>query len=348
MQFDVYDPLHPGWKSAIDAIGLDNSDVYFLPEYYLSWEQYEQSEAKCIVASQDGYIFAYPFLLNPIKGYNTPVQYYDIQSAYGYGGVITSHKDIPQNIVDTFNSKITEWLVQNKVIAEFIREHPLLNHIRRDAEYILVRKNIYIEADAEFRIPDLKTRQKISKIVRNNELLSIDDKNLDHLDAFIDLYYQNAERIGMSKYYSFPESYFEGVKKHLKNYSRLMHITLDGKIINSLLYFHYGNKGAFHLTGSDSEHYALRGNDYMYYSAIRLLAPMGVELVNFGGGTTANDDDNLFRYKKKFSNNIKDVYIGKKIIDTKAYDSIVEQWENKYPQLKEKYKNFFLKYRQTE
>lgn len=348
MQFDVYGPDQSGWKTAIDAIGLTNSDVYFLPEYYNTWEDYEQSEAKCIVASADEYIFAYPFFLNPIEGFDSSKQYYDIQSAYGYGGVVTNRQNIPQQIVDEFNAKVTDWLKQNNVIAEFIREHPLLNHIRRDAEFILVRKNIYIEADQEYRIPDLKTRQKISKIVRNNELSIIDDKNLEHLDTFIELYKQSAERIGMSKYYLFPDSYFEAVKKQLKKHSRLMHATLDGKIINSLLYFQYSNKGVFHLTGSDNEHYALRGNDFMYYSAVRLMASQGIELVNFGGGTTPNDDDNLFRYKKKFSKNIKDVYIGKKIIDEKGYASIVDQWEKKYPQLRDKYNNFFLKYRQSE
>jgi lipid II:glycine glycyltransferase (peptidoglycan interpeptide bridge formation enzyme) len=86
----------------------------------------------------------------------------------------------------------------------------------------------------------------------------------------------------------------------------------------------------------------------MYYSAVRLSAELGATLANFGGGTTADDDDKLFRYKKKFSSNIKEVYIGKKIIDPSAYASIIRQWEGRYPHLKEKYSNFFLKYRQTE
>ena len=152
----------------------------------------------------------------------------------------------------------------------------------------------------------------------------------------------------MSKYYLFPESYFKEVKNQLKEYTHLMHATLDGEIINSLLYFRFGNKAAFHLTGSESKHYSFRGNDFMYYTTIRLMAAMGVELINFGGGTTPYDDDNLFRYKKKFSTNIKEVYIGKKIINAEAYKSIVEQWQNRFPELKDKYKNFFLKYRQAE
>jgi lipid II:glycine glycyltransferase (peptidoglycan interpeptide bridge formation enzyme) len=92
----------------------------------------------------------------------------------------------------------------------------------------------------------------------------------------------------------------------------------------------------------------LKGSDYIYYASIIHAAANGIDIINLGGGTSTNKDDSLFRFKKKFSNNYKEVYAGKKTIDAKAYNSIIEQWENRYPHLKEKYKNFFLKYRQTE
>lgn len=348
MLFDVYSPLHPGWKSAIDAIGLKNGDVYFLPEWYLTWENYEQSEARCIVASEDGYLFAYPFLLKPIAGFDSPKQYYDIQSAYGYGGVITNHQNIPRNIVNKFNAKVTEWLVENNVIAEFIREHPLLNHCRRDADYFPVRTNIFVETAKDYKILDSKTRQKISKIRRNNELSIVIDEQLDSMDVFEDLYNQNAARIGMSGYYFFPDEYYKLIQDHLKDYGQIINIVYKGIVINSLLYFYYGNKATLHLAGANYNYHNLFGSDYIYYSCIMHAADNGIELINLGGGMSLNEDDSLFRFKKKFSNNFKDVYIGKKIIDVKAYTSIVEQWEKSYPQLKEKYKNFFLKYRHTE
>lgn len=348
MQFDVYGPLHPGWKSAINAIGHPNSDVYFLPEWYLTWEKYEQSEARCIVVSEGGHLFAYPFLLKPIQGYDSPKQYYDIQSAYGYGGVITNHQNIPRSIIERFNAKVTDWLMANNVIAEFIRVHPLVDYCRRDAVYFPVRTNVFVEPTKDYKILERKTRHKISGAKRNNELSVVVDDQLNSMDGFIDLYNQNVTRIGMANYYRFPDEYFKLVKSNLKDSGHITNIFYNNIIINSLLYFYHDNKASFHLAGANSTYREFHGADYVYYASIKHAADNGIEIINIGGGMSTNEDDSLFRFKKKFSNNFKDVYAGKKIIDATAYESLIRQWENRYPQLKEKYKNFFLKYRKTE
>lgn len=348
MKFDVYEAWQPEWKSAIERIDSKLADVYFLPEWYRTWENYEHSVAKCIVAEEDDYLFVYPFLMRSIEGFDIATECFDIQSAYGYGGILTNSLNVPQHLTEKFNHKVTDWLTENNVIAEFVREHPLLDHCRRDAHYVLARKNIYIEASPDYRIKELKNHQNVSKFRRDAKLKVVIDDRLDGMDEFVRLYHLNANRIGMSKYYFFSEEYFSLIKNLLKDHARLINIYYENKLTHSLIYLFYGNKASLHLAGADHSLFKFNLSAVSFFESVLYSAELGMETVNIGGGLTADEQDGLYRFKKNFSNNIKDVYIGKKVINQLVYDSLVRQWEEKYPHLKDRYRNFFLKYRQTE
>lgn len=348
MKLEVYDANDTGWAGSLRRIPPENADINFTPEWYLTWQEHEQAIPRCIVAETDGYLFFYPFLLKPIEGYDLGNTYYDIQTAYGYGGVITNHTDVPPELISRFNMEVNHWLTDNNVVAEFIREHPLLNHCRRDAEYFRVRHNVYIETSRKYIVPDKKARQNVSKVRRNPEISIQIDSEMSHLDEFIRLYNMNAIRLNMGSFYHFPDSYFRSVKDMLHHHARLIHIRYQDKIINTALFLFYGNKGTMHLAGSDHQYQAIRGNDLLYYIAIELSKNIGLEILSIGGGLTTAEDDSLFRFKSKFSNFHKEVMAGKKILNPAVFDELTSQWEKKYPELKEKYRNFFLKYRQTD
>jgi hypothetical protein len=348
MRFDVYDADHPGWKKAFNRIPAENSDVYYLPEWYNAYRQHEQALPKCIVAELEGVLFVYPFFLKPIKGYDLDKTYYDIQTAYGYGGIITNQGIVPQQLIEKFNNQVNVWLSDNNVVAEFIRENPLLNDCRRDAEFIKVRTNIYIEPAPGYKLVEAKARQNVSKLNRTHEITAQVDDSFEFYGEFIRLYNLNAVRLEMESYYFFPDDYFNNIKLLLAENTRLIHIFYHDQIINSGLFFFYGNKGNLHLAGADYEFRHLKGNDYMYYHAALLSAELKLDMLCIGGGLSNDENDSLFRFKKKFSNNFKDVMIGKKIINPDIYNRLVDQWKFRYPHLAEKYSHFFLKYRLEE
>ncbi|MBK6346045.1 MAG: peptidoglycan bridge formation glycyltransferase FemA/FemB family protein [Bacteroidales bacterium] len=347
MKFDVLDIGQKGWSEALNRISPGNSDINFLPDWYKTWQDFEQASPKCIVAEIEEFLFVYPFFIKPIEGYCLDKTYYDIQTAYGYGGVITNLTKLPDSVVQKFNRNVNNWLFENGVVAEFIREHPLLNHCRRDATYQKVRKNVYIETSRDYRIPDKKARQNVSKIRKNPDISVQIDTDMNQLDEFVRLYNLNTVRLNMGSYYHFPTDYFTKVRDLLGKNARLINILYQDKIINTNLFFFFGNKGTMHLAGSDHDYQALRGNDLMYFSAIELSKNMGLEILTIGGGITDNDDDSLFRFKSKFSDLHKDVMVGKKIINPAIYENLISQWTEKYPEITAKYQNFFLKYRQT-
>ncbi|MCO5264601.1 MAG: GNAT family N-acetyltransferase [Lentimicrobium sp.] len=346
MNFEVFDALDSGWTDGLSHIPAKNSDINFLPQWYLSWQKHEQATPKCIVAEIDGYYFVYPFFMHQIKEYSLHNNYYDVQSAYGYGGVITSSCDIPESVAAQFNRAVDKWFEEQNVVAEFIREHPLLNHFRRDASYFPVRRNVYVPTAPGYTIPDKQARQNIAKALKNDLKIFVDNK-MDHIDEFIRLYELTAERLNMDAYYLFDKEYFYSVKNLLSDHALLIHIVFEDKIVASNLFMHYGDKGTMHLAGSDISYQSYRINDLLYQGAINQSISMGKSILTIGGGTSTREDDSLFRFKSKYSNIYKDVMAGKKVHNHEIYHELIRQWSIRYPELVDKYKHFFLKYRQT-
>ena len=77
----------------------------------------------------------------------------------------------------------------------------------------------------------------------------------------------------------------------------------------------------------------------MWYG-IRRAKERWCKWFHFGGGTTGNDDDRLLHFKRNFSKELGDFWIGKRVHNQSVYDMVVEQWKNKYP---DKWRNNYKK-----
>lgn len=345
MEFNIYSINDIKWKKAFDAIPAEQKDINFMQAWYETWLEHESAEAYCIHFNEDGYHFLYPFLKRKIQKFDLTDDYYDVQSAYGYGGVIVSHPNIPEEIGRRFDNLTTEWLYDNRVIAEFIREHPLLDSFKRQADYQTVRRNVYVETSHSYRIPDKQARQNVARAFSQNaEILY--DEDCRHLGDFIDLYRETSHRLNVHPYYNFANDYFMKVKKLLGDHCRLIHIIKEGLIIASGLYMLYNGRANLHLTASRTAYQVLRSNDLLYHAVIEYSIKNGVKILNVGGGVSNHPDDSLFRFKIKYASMIRDVKVGKNIINPDVYNNLNRIWELRYPNLVSKYDSYFLRYRQ--
>ena len=83
----------------------------------------------------------------------------------------------------------------------------------------------------------------------------------------------------------------------------------------------------------------------MLWEAAKELQKRGVKRFHLGGGTTGNEDDSLFLFKRRFSKDTCQFYIGKLIFNQYAYNAICADWEQKNPEKAEHYKHHLLKYK---
>jgi len=347
MQLEILDKnSFDKWESAIKKLPENKRSIHILPQYYQTWINYENAEAFCFLAHFDNYFLLYPFFKKEITEFSLGETYYDIFTAYGYGGVITNsdHCISPVDLY-TFNSAVTKWLKEQNVITEFIRESPAYSNKIRNADYVIVRQNTTVFGMDTYHLNCKNTRRNIQKAEEFGLYAKIDEE-MHSLDEFIQMYYQTARRQHFDDFYFFSIEYFYNIKSYLKDHAFIFKIkNKSGKTIAALLIFKYARNACFHLACSDFEEGNFYQNDFLFKSAIEYCIQQNAGYICLGGGTSTSEDDSLLRFKKKFGNLILDVYVGKKIINKEKYDEIIMLWEQKYPHLKDKYRNFFQRYR---
>ena len=110
-------------------------DIYFTEEYCSLYEPAEQG--KTVSFQMDcpfGSVF-HLFLKRPIPTPVDGVRYYDATTAYGYGGPVIRALKIPrgstegsarQMLLHCFEEKYGAFCKEQRIIAEFVRFHPVL------------------------------------------------------------------------------------------------------------------------------------------------------------------------------------------------------------------------------
>jgi hypothetical protein len=335
------------WNCYLDKLDSKDKDIYFTPEYYSLYEEYGDGVAKCFVFTDKENILLYPFLLNSINvlGYKLSENYYDIQGAYGYNGLISNSREI--NFISSFYSCFRDFCLRNNIIAEFLRFHPLLNnHLISDSflDVVYNRNVVFVDLCSEKKevIQGIKasTRRNIKKGERNLEI-KILQKNFN-INEFINIYSHTMQRVKSDNYLYFNEKYFRDLFE-LDNVI-CFEAYYNGKLAGAAISFIYGDYLHYHLGASYDEFLIYRPNDFIFYNMILYGLEKKCRRLFFGGGTSGNSNDSLLRYKSNFSPNIVPFYIGKKIYNESIYNEIIKQWEGLCPN-GEKYEKILLKYR---
>lgn len=342
------------WNECLHRFHSDKQDIYFTPEYYSLYEKSGEGKAQCFIYSNRGEIALYPFLLNSLKdlAFTEKKDYFDIQGAYGYNGVCSSTNDL--GFVNEFYKHFNQYCLDNNIIAEFTRLHPLLNNSvfsSGNLLQILDRETVFVDLQKTYEeIWNNDYSSKNRNIIRKAQKLGyknqiVEKPREEDIDKFIEIYYSNMKAVNADKYYYFNREFFINIFNLLKNNIILFNI-LDnnGSILCSSIFFHKGNYFHYHLSGRNS--FADNSvNNFLIDSAITYAQSKGAKFLHIGGGRSREENDSLLKFKKSFSRQTSSFFIGKKIHNEEVYNQVVGDWEKCYPEKKEKYKHFLLKYR---
>lgn len=340
------------WNLLIQKLPIDQQDVYFTPTYYQLYENLGDGKAQCFVFEKDGDIVLYPFLKNSINnlGYQLDNEYYDIQGAYGYNGIITSTND--KQFMHAFHLCFDNYCLKNNIVAEFIRFHPLLsNHIfaSENTQVLFDRKTVYFDLSKNIKDIYSDFQHSTKKQIRRAEnryhiKVEVYTKPSDYVDVLVDIYTKTMERVNAVPYLFFNKTYFSNLL-HMENIVLFVayHETNPIACISAFYdkdYFHG------HLGGSLYEYLNMYPNDLLYKEMIRYAQKINCKFLHIGGGDTPDPDNSLLKFKMNFSNSLADFHIGKKIHKQTVYENIVGQWKNKHPLSYEKNKMKLLGYRE--
>jgi lipid II:glycine glycyltransferase (peptidoglycan interpeptide bridge formation enzyme) len=172
--------------------------------------------------------------------------------------------------------------------------------------------------------------------------IEIIENNYQCIDDFINIYHDTMCRLKVSNYMFFNREYFKNILSHTN--ATILFATYKNKSIAGGILLFYKHYVSGHLGGTLSEYIKFSPNAYLYTEMIRYSQKKGCRYFLLGGGTTAEENDSLYKYKQNFSKNATNFYIGKKIHNKTVYTNILKQWKLAYPELYNQFKEQVLCY----
>ena len=338
------------WAECLNRLPSNVQDVYFTPAYYSLYQNYGDGEAQCFMFEKDGNLALYPFLKNPITplGYELDKEYYDIQGAYGYNGLIASTED--EAFIAAFWKEFDAYCQENDIIAEFMRFHPLMKNYKfGEGHFRLIhdRNTVYLDLtqteEEIFQGFEKSTRKHIQKAEKTIEIRPAQYSG-ENVEIFNRIYRENMEHVHSIPYLFFSLEHFRNMFQmddieFFIAYQDDVPIACYSGLVSKE---YYGN----YLRASLTDYNKTGVNTLMYWSMIKSAKAHGCHYVHFGGGTSGDPENSLLRYKMNFSKTLSEFWIGKKVHNQKIYDEVVSQWKEKYPDSYEAHKVMLLGYRE--
>ena len=319
------------WMACLDKAG--RYDVYHLPGYHLAYEKETPARAHAYVAEIGGETLFHPIMLRPIDVVGdapAPKGLYDAESVYGYAGPVASTDD-PDFLAEAWRG-YEDWCSERGVVCEFTRFNPMLgNHmlaargatVWRDRATVAI--NLGQGEDGLWAGYTSPQRNRVRKALKGG-LECVERPVAEGLNAFRRLYEQTMDNLGADAFYHFSGSYYETLIAALGDRVRPFVVAQGDDDLAAALFFLHGTTIHYHLGGSSSEHRHLAPNNLLFHEVARWAISRGLKEFHLGGGRGPEPDDSLLRFKSGFSPVRHDMYFGKQIFDSAAYDRLVSLW----------------------
>ena len=317
-------------------------DIYYSDEY-ISLYLKENEELFTFEYKEGNNIFFNKTIKRAIKQIgNIKIDdgYFDLESAYGYGGYYTNSSD--KSFLNRALKEYQDRCIKENIIAEFIRFHPFNSFPIKNSEYLdmniydrdVVFVDLTLSKEERWKNYSSKTRNILRKCEKELEFVENND-----LDKFIELYYKTMNKNSADKFYYFEKDYF--IKLLQNDKIKLYSVKKNSEIISSAFFMFSGDFGHYHLSANNYEMRKYNANYFILDRVFDIAKQQNRRYFILGGGTTGDKDDTLLKFKQKFSKNSKPFYISGKIFNSEIYNKYIELWQQ---QTKESVK-YFLKYR---
>ncbi len=226
-------------------------------------------------------------------------------SPYGYGGALFEGKvEHMQAASQAFECLLDQELKERHFVSEFVREDIFPARLARRAQgEVDQQPNVLVKLD---RSPDEiwsnykhAVRSNVNRAMKSGLRVAFDPEG-EHLDSFLDIYYQTMTRRGAAGSYFFPSERFRQLAFSLGKRKATMyaHVYDQDQIVSSeLLLLSHDTIYSF-LGGSLASAFAKRPNNLLKHEVIQWGGRNGYKWLVLGGGLAPGDE--LFRFKQSF------------------------------------------------
>jgi hypothetical protein len=309
------------------------TDIFYTKEWAALFEQEMGGKAELFRFEEGTKVAQYPFIKRSLASLPFAAalkeEYFDISSPYGYGGIYLSPEaKNDADFIKKFEAAFDTYCKKERIVAEFIRFHPLDQNQEAFAERYTQRKvndNAVIDLrnSAEQIWADMDKRHRYSVgLAKRKGVEIVWDEEWNHFDDFKRLYYLTNDRTGAIKFYYFSGAFFNGLRAVSPGNVRLIVSKLDGRVVAASLLLFNPESVYYFLSGADRAGLSACANHLMLYTAVLAAKKEGKKFFNFGGGNKAGDS--LSAFKMRFSKLMMPFYIGTRVANKEIYDTLVE------------------------
>jgi len=149
-----------------------------------------------------------------------------------------------------------------------------------------------------------------------------------HLDAFRALYAATMRRNNAPEFFLYDDAYWQHMLALGPSGLRLFGTFANDTLVAAALGIVNGASGLYHLGASLSNQARLGAGNLALYAMSCGLMASGARFLNMTGGRTDAPDDPLLLFKRSNATTTSTFYIGRRIIDTGAYNELAAQWQS--------------------
>lgn len=240
------------WQRVLDILQI--SDIYYSSQYFLGALKLDPGEALLFYYKDEDGEVAYPFIKRCISDENTP--YFDVTTPFGYGGPILKAGKNHSKLAANFRKAFVEYCQSEKIIAEYIRFHPLKenaqffkDHLKISPLYetFTIKLKDYFTSNKKKQLPNGSAEQDSDLVVKKLGTVR-------HMFEFLVLYYSAARRREEAdSYYFFTNDYFETLISSMGPNLHLFGAYQENKLVSACYVLAMGDTIYYHLEGSLSE-----------------------------------------------------------------------------------------------
>lgn len=340
-----------GWESVLAAFPSHLQDIHFTARYHRMYEANGDGTAMLFVYREADETYAYPFLCRPVPSGLIDGDYFDIESAYGYGGPLSTTTD--PSFLHAADQAFRNFTRERSIVTEFVRFHPLIgNHgfVAGDSGLKVVHLRDYVAVN--LRVPETEllagytsqNRNKIRKAEKSGVVIT-QDMTMSRFDEFIRIYIDNMRQLGASSLYFFSEDYFAGLRELLKTDGMLYFADGTSGCLGAAAFLHNNTWAHYFLSSATPEGKKLAAGNALLHAGIIACRQRGCATMHLGGGLTGTEDDALLVFKRNFSSMRVPYYIGKRIHLDGVYQRIMESWDRNHPGYSQQYSSILQRYR---
>jgi len=341
------------WDNEIAQLPADLQDIHLTARYHRMYEENGDGEARLFVYRTSVGQYVVPFLLRPVPSYLTPSALFDIESAYGYSGPVSSSLDA--HFLREADQAFAEYCRDEKVVTEFVRFHPLLSNQRflaADSTMQVIHLRDYVavdltqSSDERWENYTPQNRNKIRKAEKAGYYIH-HDRTLASYDDFVRIYLENMRQLKAAPQYYFSPAYFTALRRLALSDGALLLVKQNEKVEGAAIFLGSGRWAHYFLSSVTPEGRRNGVGNLLLHKGLNLAADRGCLSMHLGGGLSADAHDPLLVFKQNFSRQSVPFYIGKRVHDATGYHQLISAWEEAVPEAKGKYGSILQRYRWT-